>query len=101
MSHPNKPTKPLRKYWTQVAQKALLGKKIIGIQYATKAQLDLFEMDLDGDSLLLITFDDQTTWTIASDDEFNGPGALHLLSGPPSILSAIKVDVLPVVPADE
>lgn len=99
MSRPNKPTKPLRKHWSQVAQNALLGKTITGISYATKAQLDKLDVDMMGESILLITFSDHTTWTVAADDEFNAPGALHLVLAPKNKIPAETI--LPVVPADE
>lgn len=98
MSQNNTPTKPLCKWWSTIAQKALLGKTIIKIEYATAAALAEFDIDFDGDSLLLITFNDNTTWAVASDDEFNAPGALHLMSYPSN--AKIEMVVLPTVPAD-
>lgn len=99
MSQDRTPTTPLRKHWTKIAQQALLGKTITGIEYANKATLAKLDMDFDGESILLFTFNDGTTWTVACDDEFNGPGAFHLLLHPAAMNPV--TECLPTVPADE
>lgn len=93
------PTEPRQKYWTQVAQKALLGKTIIGIEYANKAALEKLDIDFDGDTILLIKLNDGTIWTVAADDELNGPGALHLLLFPTTMKPV--TECLPTVQVDE
>lgn len=99
MSKINAPTKPYRKYWSNIAKQALHGKTITNIQYANKAMLNKLKLDLNGESILLITFSDNTTWAVASDDEFNGAGSLHLVMAPDNMDPSIHV--LPGVPADD
>ena len=76
--------------WTKVATDALVGRKIIKVEYMSKdncKELDWYE------SGLVLILDNNTFVVVQCDDEGNGPGAL--------VVQSMTSDItLPVISAE-
>ena len=69
----NEHAKAVKKRWQATAEKHLLGRKIIGIQWMT----DLWQQDMGWDNAaVMLLLDDGTLLWPSSDDEGNNAGAL-------------------------
>lgn len=67
----------IEKRWTKVATDALVGRKIVKVEYMSKEnckQLDWYE------SGLILVLDNNTFVIVQQDDEGNGPGSLVVQS---------------------
>lgn len=74
---------PDREWWTEQAEKALVGQKIAHVSY---------EKIIDGETFgVVITLESGKRLLISQDDEGNGPGAVFIEGFPGDI------DVLPVI----
>jgi len=63
----------MRKDWTDLAAKYLVGKKIVAVRYLDKTDLKTLGWD---SSTVVLQLDDGSIWFPSQDDEGNGPGAL-------------------------
>jgi hypothetical protein len=63
--------------WTNAAIKALVGRKIVAVEYLSKETCDALDWWESGVVLIL---DNGSEVLVQADDEGNGPGALNILS---------------------
>ncbi|NDE17451.1 hypothetical protein EBZ80_21215 [bacterium] len=63
--------------WTNEATRALVGRRIVKVQYLGKKDCENMGWDDSGIALIL---DNGNTVIVQQDDEGNGPGALLILS---------------------
>jgi hypothetical protein len=71
------PLNPLRTRWTATAREWLLGRTIVNVRYLTDEEVNELGIYASGVRLYL---DDGTECDVMSDDEGNGPGALHVFN---------------------
>jgi hypothetical protein len=63
--------------WTNEATKALVGRKIVAVEYLSRENCDILEWWESG---LVLILDDGSNVLVQADDEGNGPGALSIAS---------------------
>ena len=69
--------KEIEQRWTRAAYDALVGRKIVKVQYLGKTDCENMGWDESGIALIL---DNGSSVIVQADDEGNGPGALLILS---------------------
>jgi hypothetical protein len=74
-------------YWTEVASKQLLGRKITAVRYMSPSESGA--LGWDGARCVVFQLDDGNLIYPSQDDEGNGPGALFTNSKDNSILPVL------------
>jgi hypothetical protein len=74
-------------YWTEVASKQLLGRKIVKVRYLSLEESE--ELGWDGTRCVVIQLDDGTLIFPSQDDEGNGPGVLFTNNKDNSVLPVL------------
>jgi hypothetical protein len=80
------------KGWNDKAAIRLVGRRIVAAKYMTREQLETMGWEHCGSGSVMFRLDDGTLVIPSTDDEGNGPGALHLYGKK-------DFEILPVCPA--